>query len=233
MARHIPQLLTLCAALLLSTAARADRYSDTLDAFRKAGDTAAFFHHCFAYAVFPTIGEGGAGIGRAFGKGRVYVHRRLVGDTTMHQMSIGLQLGGKLYSEIIFFEDQRALQEFQSGAFEFSAGASATAITASVGASAGTGGVQAGASQSLRNATTTGKYEKGMAVLTIAKGGLMYSAAIVGQKFSYTPRGGRHHGIVSNPVGERVLPDGLGSSSPSLTPRLLVHSLHLKASSPG
>jgi hypothetical protein len=27
-----------------------------------------------------------------------------------------------------------------------------------------------------------------MAVFTIAKGGLMYSAAIAGQKFSYSPR---------------------------------------------
>lgn len=193
---HITQLGALFAALLLSTAAQADRYSDTIDAFKRAGDSASFFHHSYAYAVFPTIGEGGAGIGRAIGKGRVYVHRRLVGDTTMHQMSIGLQLGGKLYSEIIFFEDQRALREFQSGTFEFSAGASATAITANVGASAGTSGVQAGASQSLGRATTKGKYEKGMAVLTIAKGGLMYSAAIVGQKFSYTPRGGRRHGIL-------------------------------------
>ena len=114
-----------------------------IDAFKKAGDSAAFFHNSYAYAVFPTIGEGAAGIGRALGKGRVYVHRRLVGDTTMHQLSAGLQLGGKVYSETIFFEDKRALQEFQSGTFEFSAGASASAITANVGASAGTSGVQA------------------------------------------------------------------------------------------
>ena len=196
MKQHFPQSLGLCAALLLSTAAHADRYSETIDAFKRAGDSAALFHNSYAYAVFPIIGEGAAGIGRALGKGRVYVHRRLVGDTTMHQMSIGLQLGGKVYSEIIFFEDQRALQEFQSGTFEFSAGASATAITASVGATAGTSGVQAGASRSLQKATTTGKYEKGMAVLTIAKGGLMYTAAIVGQKFSYTPRGGRRRGLI-------------------------------------
>jgi lipid-binding SYLF domain-containing protein len=107
----------------------------------------------------------------------------------MTQLSVGFQLGGKVYSEIIFFEDKRALEQFQSGTFEFSAGASATAITANVGASAGTSGVQAGASGSLKNATTMGAYEKGMAVFTIAKGGLMYTAAIAGQKFSYKPRG--------------------------------------------
>jgi hypothetical protein len=188
--QHIPRSLALGAALLLtSVAAHADRYSNTIDAFKNAGESATFLHHSYAYAVFPMIGEGAAGIGRAFGKGRVYVHRRLVGDTTMHQLSVGLQLGGKIYSEIIFFEDKRAVREFESGTFEFSAGASATAITANVGASAGTGGVQAGASRSLRDATTTGAYEKGMAVFTIAKGGLMYTAAIVGQKFSYKPRG--------------------------------------------
>lgn len=176
--------------VLGSTSAFADNYSDTIAVFKQSGASAHFFHSAYAYAVFPTVGEGGFIVGAAVGKGRVYVHRRLVGDTTMTQGSIGFQAGGKAYSQIIFFKDKRALAEFQSGTFEFSAGASVTAITASAGGSAGTAGASASASGTVNNGTTaTLGYEKGMAVFTLAKGGLMYAATIAGQKFSYKPRG--------------------------------------------
>jgi Las17-binding protein actin regulator len=102
---------------------------------------------------------------------------------------LGFQAGGKAYSEIVFFEDKRALDEFESGSFEFAAGASAIAVTAGANASAGTTGAESGASGGKKDATTdAGGYFKGMAVFTIAKGGLMYAVAVAGQKFSYTPR---------------------------------------------
>jgi lipid-binding SYLF domain-containing protein len=93
-----------------------------------------------AYAVFPTVGEAGFIIGGARGKGHVYVHDTRVGDTTMSQLSAGFQAGGKAYSQIIFFEDKRALDEFESGSFEFAAGVSAVAVTPGASASAGTTG---------------------------------------------------------------------------------------------
>jgi lipid-binding SYLF domain-containing protein len=102
-------------------------------------------------------------------------------------VSVGFQAGGKAYSEIIFFRDKAALDEFESGNFEFGADASVTAITASADASAATNGTQAGASGGEKDATTRGHYYKGMAVFTIAKGGLMYQAAIAGQKFTFKP----------------------------------------------
>src|ERR1700736_3675930 len=175
--------------LLVSTVALADKYSDTATLFRNAGDSAEFFHTSYAYAVFPTIGEAGFIVGGAHGTGRVYVKDKYVGDTTMTQLSAGFQAGGKAYSQIIFFEDKRALDEFESGTFEFAAGASAVAITAGASASAGTSGASAGASGTKKHARATGVYEKGMAVFTIAKGGLMYAATIAGQRFSFTPRG--------------------------------------------
>jgi lipid-binding SYLF domain-containing protein len=107
----------------------------------------------------------------------------------MGQLSVGFQAGGKAYSQIIFFEDKRSLDEFESGTFEFSAGASAVAITAGASASVGTSGASAGASAGKKDARDTGVFEKGMAVFTIAKGGLMYAATVAGQKFSYKPRG--------------------------------------------
>jgi lipid-binding SYLF domain-containing protein len=182
-------------ALLLSlplAVAHAATYKQAIDVFRNAGASAAFFSHSYGYAVFPTVGAGALGVGGAFGKGRVYVHGRYVGDTTMGQLSVGFQAGGKAYSEIIFFEDKRALDEFESGSFEFGADASVVAITAAANASAATNGASAGASGTENDATTRGVYQKGMAVFTVAKGGLMYSAAIAGQKFSFTPRDAAH-----------------------------------------
>ncbi len=168
--------------------AHADADSDTVKLFKDAGQSAAFFSKSYGYAVFPTIGKGGLGVGAARGSGHVYAQGKLLGDTTMTQLSIGLQAGGTAYSQIIFFEDKRALDEFTSGNFEFSAGVSAIAITSGASASSGTTGAGASASGGKKDATTAGQFYKGMAVFTIAKGGLMYEATLAGQKFSYTAR---------------------------------------------
>jgi len=166
----------------------ADEYSDTTSLFKNAGESGTFFGSSYGYAVFPTIGKGGIGIGGAHGKGRVYAAGKYVGDTSMTQLTIGFQLGGEAFSQIIFFEDQRAFDEFTGGNFEFSADASAVAITAAAKGSATTTGSSAGASGGKKDATTVGSYHKGMATFTIAKGGLMYQATVGGQKFSYTPK---------------------------------------------
>ena len=166
------------------------KYAEAIGIFQQAGESGSFFGKSYGYAVFPTIGKAGLGVGGAHGKGRVYVGGRHVGDTKVTQLSIGLQAGAQAYSQIIFFEDKRAFDEFSSGNFEFGASASAVAITAGVSAGAGTTGAGAGASGGKHDATTAsiGGYHKGMAVFTVAKGGLMYEASIGGQKFSYTAR---------------------------------------------
>jgi len=164
------------------------KYSDALKVFRDAGESGAFFGNSYGYALFPSIGKGGIGVGGAYGKGRVYTGSKWVGDTSMSQLSIGFQLGGQVYSQIIFFEDKRSFDEFTGGNFEFSAEASAVAITAGASAAATTTGSSAGASGGKNNATTAGSYHKGMATFTVAKGGLMYDAVLAGQKFKYTAK---------------------------------------------
>ena len=171
-----------------AAAAWADEYQDTVEIFKNAGESGGFFDKCYGYAVFPTIGKGGIGVGGAYGKGRVYVAGKHVGDTSMGQVTLGFQLGGQAYSQIIFLQDKRAFEEFSSGKFEFGAQASAVAITAGASAAATTAGSSAGASGGKKDATTVGKYSGGMAVFTVAKGGLMYEASIGGQKFSYTAK---------------------------------------------
>jgi hypothetical protein len=188
--KRMARILTLTAtALLCAGVANAGKYSDTIDVFKNAGETGSFFNHSYAYAVFPTVGEGGFVVGAALGKGHVYVHGVLVGDTVMKQISAGFQAGGKVYSQVIFFRDKRALEQFESGNFEFSAAASAVAITAGVGASAATNGTSHQVSLTEHDADIAGHWNDGMAVFTVAKGGLMYAATIAGQKFSYKDRG--------------------------------------------
>lgn len=179
--------LLVASLALPAGAVLADNYGDTLALFRHAGASATFFGASYGYALFPTIGKGGFGIGAAHGGGRVYRQGQYVGDASMTQVSFGLQLGGQAYSEIIFFQDAQALARFEAGNFALSADASAVAITAGASASAGTEGSGAGASGGQDDARTAGHYQNGVAVFTIAKGGLMYQAAVAGQKFSYKP----------------------------------------------
>ncbi len=163
----------------------AENYADTIKVFKDAGQSSKFFNNSYGYAIFPTIGKGGFGIGGAHGAGQVYKQGKYIGDTTMTQLSFGFQAGGQAFSQIIFFQDKRALNEFTSGNFEFGAQASAVAITAAAQASTSTTGSSAGASGGKNNADTIGKYTKGMATFTVAKGGLMYEASVSGQKFTY------------------------------------------------
>jgi lipid-binding SYLF domain-containing protein len=164
----------------------AGEYEDTKKMFVDAG-IANMFDSAYGYALFPTIGKAGFLVGGAYGKGRVYQQGKHIGNTTMTQATVGFQLGGAGFSQVVFFQDKRALEEFINGNFEFGAEAQATAITAAAGASANTAGSSATASGGKNNASTTGAgYNKGMATYTITKGGLMYEATVGGQKFSYT-----------------------------------------------
>ena len=145
------------------------------------------FNSAYGYALFPTIGKAGFLIGGAYGKGRVYEQGKHIGNTTMTQATVGFQLGGTGFSQVVFLQDKRALTEFINGNFEFGAEAQATAITAAAGVSANTAGSSATASGGKNNASTAGgSYNKGMSTFTITKGGLMYEATVGGQKFSFT-----------------------------------------------
>ncbi len=144
----------------------ADEVAEVIQKFEE-GDPGmqAWFAEAYGYAVFPSVGKGGIGIGGARGKGLVYEQGALVGKVTLTEVTIGLQLGGQAFSEVIFFKDKTAFDDFTRGNYEFDAGVSAVALTA--GASADLG------------------YNGGVAVVTATKGGLMYEATVGGQKFDY------------------------------------------------
>ena len=187
MTKFMRAVLVALSLAFVSSAAWASEDGETIKLFKNAGESASYFGSAYGYAVFPTIGKGGLVVGGAHGDGRVYVNGKHIGDTSMTQLSFGLQAGGEAYSEIIFFHDKRALDEFTSGNFEFEAGVNAVAITAAASANTGTTGSGAGASGGEKDAKTAGSYHKGVAVFTIAKGGLMAEASVSGQKFKYKP----------------------------------------------
>jgi lipid-binding SYLF domain-containing protein len=178
----------LALAAVVAQGAEAEDYSKTIKVFRDSAITRPFFENAYGYVVFPKVGKGGAGVGGAFGKGQVYRGGNVTGQSSLFQLSVGAQLGGEAYSEIIFFQDKRAYDEFTRGDFAFDATVSAVAITAAAQAQAGTTGKSSGASVGPQSGKQLAAgYVKGMAVFTHIKGGLMYEAAVAGQKFTFKP----------------------------------------------
>jgi lipid-binding SYLF domain-containing protein len=123
------------------------------------------FNNAYGYVIFPNVGKGGIGIGGAAGKGIVYQGGSIIGKAQLTQLSIGFQLGGQAYREVIFFESKADLDRFRENKIEFSAQASAVAVT--------------------EGASANVKYKDGVMIFTQQKGGLMYEASIGGQKFNF------------------------------------------------
>jgi lipid-binding SYLF domain-containing protein len=160
-----------CATAPTTTVARDELHDSIADTLKRM-DTEDpnfrnFLDQSYAYAVFPTVGKGGIGVGGAYGRGEVFEHGKFVGYTDISQGTLGAQLGGQSYAEVIAFERPWALQRFEEGQFALSANASAVAINS--------------------GAAATAKYENGVAVFVDPTGGLMFEASIGGQDFSFEP----------------------------------------------
>ena len=138
---------------------------EALKKFKRIGRLKPYFKEAAGFAVFPNIAKAGLGLGGARGSGEVFEDGKVIGSTTVTQLSFGLQLGGQAFSQIIFFQNKRDLDRFTDGNFEFGASASAALIT--------------------EGANAAVDYTNGVAVMTFSKGGLMYEASIGGQKFTF------------------------------------------------
>jgi lipid-binding SYLF domain-containing protein len=161
--------LSACATAPSSEGGKADLERDAATALAKAKRSDRSLINVFdaaeGYAVFPSVGKGGAGVGGAYGKGILYERGRVVGYCDVSQATIGLQLGGQAYTEIIAFQTRQAVQKFKEGNLRFDAQATAVALKSGVGANA--------------------RYTNGVAVFTMDEAGLMYEATVGGQKFGY------------------------------------------------
>jgi lipid-binding SYLF domain-containing protein len=172
----------------ISTASEVEDYSSTINVFQQSLQVEPYFERNYGYAVFPTVGKGSLGVGGTYGRGQVYRGGEVTAIAKVMKMSIGFQAGVQVFSQIIFFEDEKAYNAFTRGQYEFSAQLSAVAVTAGGQAQAGSTGATAGISAGPRTGVQANtNYYKGMVVFVHAKGGLMFEAAIAGQKFSTEP----------------------------------------------
>jgi hypothetical protein len=145
-----------------------DQASAAIGNFKQADPSLQrFFDSAYGYAVFPAVRAAAVGVGGAYGQGEVYERGRLIGHADLSQANVGLSLGGQRYAEIVFFEDEGAMATFKTNQVEFDARASAIAAAS--------------------GAATSANYQKGAAVFTLPEGGLMFQAAVGGQKFRFTP----------------------------------------------
>jgi lipid-binding SYLF domain-containing protein len=164
-------LLSGCATAPTSAGGKATLSSDVTTALAKAkvedASLQAFLDKAYGYAVFPSVGKGAVGVGGAYGKGEVFERGTKVGYCDLSQATIGIQLGGQTFTEIIAFEEKAALDNFKNGNLKFTAQATAVALKAGASANA--------------------KYTGGVSVLTASEQGLMVEAAIGGQTFSFQP----------------------------------------------
>ncbi len=161
-------ILTLGHSLVAQDGFDREKVNEAIVEFKKTdADITRFFEASYGYAVFPSIGKGAIGIGGAAGKGLVFKNGTVQGGSKMKQVTIGFQFGGKSYGEVIFFETADAYNRFIDNKFQFAAQASAVALKSGISVDA--------------------KYTDGVAVFTLANGGLMYEASIGGQKFKFVP----------------------------------------------
>jgi lipid-binding SYLF domain-containing protein len=179
----------LCAALFVSVAApacgggqkdaktagaaeRVEGVDETIALFKKKDTTiAALFSSSAGYVVIPTVGKGGLIVGGAHGNGEGFEGGAYIGAVSVSEVSIGAQVGGQSYSQVVFFETPEALQKLKDNSFQFAAEVSAIGVDQGVAKNA--------------------KFKDGVATFVIPKQGLMASAAVGGQKLSFEPVGGK------------------------------------------
>ena len=125
------------------------------------------FKNAYAYAIFPNVGKGAYIIGGASGNGAVYQNGNLIGYADLKQVDVGFQMGGKSFVEVLFFENQQALERFKNGTYEVRANASAVVL-------------EKGISRDL-------EFQDGVAIATMPKAGAMAGISVGGQRFEFTP----------------------------------------------
>lgn len=144
------------------------KYKQTMDSFLEVDPSLkAFFDEAYGYSVFPNVGKGAYIIGGGYGRGMVYERKKPVGKSSVIKFSVGAQIGGQSFSEILFFKDKKSLEAFKQEKFELSAQASAVIINAGAG--------------------TKKAYDQGVAVFILPKGGFMAEASVGGQQFTFEP----------------------------------------------
>ena len=123
----------------------------------------------YGYAVFPSVGKASLVVGGSYGKGAVFAKGKFIGYATIGQTTIGVQIGGDTFTEVIVFKDRKDFDNMKRGKLSFAADASAVLIKAGAAAARGFG--------------------NGTRAFVYGSGGMLVEAAIGGQKFNFKPAG--------------------------------------------
>jgi lipid-binding SYLF domain-containing protein len=124
-----------------------------------------FLAESSGYVVFPRIGKGGYIFGGGYGRGIVYRQGASVGYADITQASVGLQLGGQAFMEVLAFESAGDVERFTAGKLALTANASAVIL-------------KSGAAGSTR-------YDSGVAIFLKPIEGAMVEASVGGQQYSF------------------------------------------------
>ena len=140
------------------------------DMFARAPQLHAVVNDAAGYAMFPSIGAAGALIaGGASGHGVLYENGYPIGYVSLKQGSVGPQLGGQTFAELIVLPTRDDVAAMRAGNFKFGAHACAVILN--------------------RVAATATRFGRGQTVFIQPKGGMMASASITGQHIDFVPRG--------------------------------------------
>jgi lipid-binding SYLF domain-containing protein len=123
-----------------------------------------------AYAVFSDIGVASTGDRGAYGHGVLYEHGQLIGEVNLAQASVGVQLGGQTFSELLVLTDPAQVERLKQNQFSLGTGTSAIALEPGASAAA--------------------DFRNGEAVFVMPRGGLTASIAVDGQQIGYQPFAG-------------------------------------------
>jgi len=119
------------------------------------------------FAVVPSIGRASAVLGGAYGLGEVFEQEKVIGYAAVIELTIGVQVGGVTFHELIVFHDKGSLDRFKTGKYAFAADAGVAIVKAGAQAMKGFG-----ASSS---------------IFLYSEGGMLLDLAIGGQKFIFKP----------------------------------------------
>lgn len=145
---------------------RVEGIQDTVTLFKQKDSTIGqLFSTSAGYVVLPTVGKGGLIVGGAHGAGEAFEGGGYVGRVNLSEVSIGAQVGGQSYSQVVFFETPAAFKKLKENTFAFAAEVSAIGVDQGVAKNA--------------------KFKDGVATFVIPKQGLMAAAAVGGQKLSF------------------------------------------------